>query len=223
VAGPIADSAKSGSASKEHQDEAKTNQAILCFAGLRLAQCELGYCGEFGWLGFAHLWSSFLAWVRDNQAGDVASIAGVGISVVGFVATLIGVARSKNAARRAEEAARDARNSIRTFDAIVDMSATIAALEEIRRLQRQSAWSLLPDRYAAARKLLIAFRQSIADLMDDQRSAIQTAIVNFREIESQLDRSQGAPALKLVVRINRIVSEQIDTLLAILNDISATR
>jgi ribosomal protein S13 len=139
------------------------------------------------------LWAALLLWLKDNQVGDLTAIAGVVISVIGFIATLRGVRKTKSAAKSAEEAAKSTRDSIRLFDSVVDFSATIAALEEIKRLQRQDAWSLLPDRYAAIRKLLISFRESTEDLTDDQISQIQEAIVNFRAIESKIDRSQRTP------------------------------
>jgi len=40
--------------------------------------------------------------ITDDKVGDVASIAGVLISLVGFAITIVGVVRSKAAADRAE-------------------------------------------------------------------------------------------------------------------------
>jgi hypothetical protein len=117
------------------------------------------------------LWVGFLTWIRDNQIGDLAGITGIFISIIGFIATLVGVTKSKSAARSAEEAAKRTRESVRSLDAILDFSATISALEEIKRLQRQNAWTLLPERYAAARKLLILFRESGVILSDVEKSS----------------------------------------------------
>ena len=72
-----------------------------------------------------------LTWIRNNQIGDLAGIAGIFISIIGFCATLYGVAKSKSAAESAEEAAKKTRESVRSLDAILDFSATISALEEI--------------------------------------------------------------------------------------------
>lgn len=167
------------------------------------------------------MWLTTLNWLKDNQIGDLTGVAGIIISVVGFIATLIGVAKSKNAATRAAEAAKSTRDSIRMIDAIVDFSATIASLEEIRRLQRQSAWSVLPERYSAIRKLLIAHRHAIGNLSDHQKERIQDAIANFRSIELRLDRAPSGPSQSVAVRINKIVSEQIDELLLILSELKA--
>lgn len=169
------------------------------------------------------MWANFLLWVKDNQIGDLAGIAGVFISVIGFIAILGGVFKTKSAAQSAEAAARSTRDSIKLFESVVDFSATIAALEEVKRLQRQNAWSLLPDRYSAIRKLLISFRESTEGLSVTQMSQIQEAIVNFRAIESKIDRSQGTPAQLNAAKINSILSEQIDGLLVILNQIKNSR
>jgi len=67
--------------------------------------------------------------------------------------------RSRKAAEVAKEAAQKAVGSIRTFEAVVDLSSIIGMLEEIKRSQRSSQWALLPDRYASLRKTLIGLRQ----------------------------------------------------------------
>jgi hypothetical protein len=169
------------------------------------------------------LWASILTWIRDNQIGDLAGIAGIFISIVGFIATLIGVAKSKNAARSAEDAANKTRESVRSLDAILDFSATISALEEIKRLQRQNAWSLLPERYAAARKLLILFRESGVILSNAEKSFIQDAIVDFKDLEAKIDRLQDTPERLNSARLNSIISGQIDNLVVVLSKLKTRK
>lgn len=48
-----------------------------------------------------------------DTIGDLASLAGVAISIVGFVVTVWNVRRSKSAAERAEAAANEARQAMR--------------------------------------------------------------------------------------------------------------
>ena len=99
-------------------------------------------------------WADFVAWIVRNNLGDLASLAGVIIAVVGFGLTLKNVYRSKAAATRAEEAAKETRDSIRLFDTVSEFAEAISTMDEIKRLHRQSAWVILPDRYATLRKLL---------------------------------------------------------------------
>src|SRR3954465_4550308 len=100
-----------------------------------------------------------LQWIVDNHIGDLASIAGVVISVIGFVATLVNVARSRSAAVRAEQAANAARRMIRSYEGVAELSATVTLMDEIKRLHRAQQLGMLPDRYATLRKALIGIRR----------------------------------------------------------------
>src|SRR5436190_15719755 len=114
---------------------------------------------------------SFPQWLTDYHVGDLASIAGVAISVVGFAVTLWNVSRSKSAAERAEAAANEARLLVRSYETVADFSAAIAIMEEIKRLHRTGQLEMLLDRYAALRKVLIGVRKlspSVNELMENQ-------------------------------------------------------
>src|SRR5438552_2494956 len=100
-------------------------------------------------------WSLVTAWISENKLGDVASIMGVVISIVGFWITVRGVRKSKSAAESARQAAEMTRDNIRLLETIVDFSAAIAALEEIKRLHRELPSDLLLERYSSLRKLLV--------------------------------------------------------------------
>jgi hypothetical protein len=113
---------------------------------------------------------------RSTGLGDLASIAGLIVAAGGFAFTLYGVHKTKTAAERAEQAARTTRDSVRLLDTVVDFSAAISILEEIKRLHRATQWSVLPDRYTALRKILVALRTSNPKLSDGQRTTIQNAV-----------------------------------------------
>ena len=168
-------------------------------------------------------WQLLLTWVVDHHIGDLASIAAVAISVVGFLVTIIGVMKSKNAAQRAEEAANNTQESIRLFDTVVDFSAAISILEEIKRMHRQKSWSLLPDRYATIRKLLISLRSSGEKLTEAQSAIIQNALVNLRTIETQVEKSFGNVEGLKPARFNALISDDIDNLVTVLSELKSTR
>ncbi len=63
--------------------------------------------------------------------------------------------------------------------------------------------------------------QSFSDLSDEQRSTIQDAIANFRAIEAKVDRFKDDVSKLDVSRLNSIVSQQVDGLLAILAQLKA--
>lgn len=64
--------------------------------------------------------------------GDVASVAGVLISLVGFVVTIMSVVASTKAAQRAEDAALEVRDKFLRTDTIMELSGAIAIMEEIK-------------------------------------------------------------------------------------------
>jgi hypothetical protein len=130
-----------------------------------------------------------LTWSDANHLGDLSGILGVFISLIGFLITIIGVYKSQGAAERAEKAAKSTRESIQLLNSVVDFSAAISILEEIKRLHRREDWLLLPDRYASIRKLLISLRSSGPRLSDEQSTVIQTALANLRSIEEQVERA----------------------------------
>jgi hypothetical protein len=151
-----------------------------------------------------------VAWLNQTRAGDIASILGLLVALIGFAVTIWNVRASRAAALRAEQAANQARRAIRFFDVVAEISTAIAAMEEIRRLHRDGAWRILPDRYSGLRKSLITIRGSSTDLTPEQRSRIQAAVTYLanlqRRVEVSLERDQP-PAL--VANWNERVSSHI--------------
>jgi hypothetical protein len=126
-------------------------------------------------------------WLDQTRAGDLASLAGVLIALVGFAITIWNVRASKAAALRAEGAANKARGAIRLLDAVTDVSAAIKELEEIRRLHRGGAWPVLPDRYHTLRKSLISIRRLSPGLSNEQRTIIQAALRDLAVMENKVE------------------------------------
>jgi ribosomal protein S13 len=166
-------------------------------------------------------WHAFLVWIELHRIGDLASIAGVAIAVIGFIATLVGVYKSKNAAQRAEAAARSVRDSIRLLDTVVDFSAAITTLEEIKRLHRANQWAMLPDRYASLRKLLVMLRTTNADLSEGQRVVLQNALANLYALETAVERGLRNNSILNPVKFNAVISGDLDHLIAALAEVKA--
>jgi hypothetical protein len=169
------------------------------------------------------LWERFLGFVAANKVGDLASIAGVLISVIGFGFTVVGVFQSRNAAERAETAARAARDTIRLFDMVVDFTEAISNLEDIKRAHRSGQWAMLPDRYAAIRKLLITLRTSNPSLTEDQNVVIQEALANLRLHETHIEKGLAAGASPNAVKLNAAVSRDIDQLVQLLTELKMAK
>ena len=149
--------------------------------------------------------------------GDLASIAGLVLSIVGFGVTILGVWRAKSAAEQARQAAVAARESIAHYDAIADLSAAIAIMDEIKRLQREHVWSLLPDRYSELRRRLVAIRESHAQLSRLERQTIRLAIGAFAECAAEVElRLEDGSMTLSAATLNGRLSYHLDEVYAVL-------
>lgn len=162
--------------------------------------------------------TTFLDWVEKHRFGELANVAGVLMSLFGLVASVVAAYKAKGA----EKAARDARKSIRLLDTIVDFSAAISILEEIKRLHRQRAWPILPDRYAILRKLLISIRSSPVKFSDEQSVALQNAITNLATLEARVEKAMSNSSDLLPAKFNRAISSDLDRLVVVLTQIRAS-
>src|SRR4051794_34857305 len=162
-----------------------------------------------------------MQWITENHVGDLASIAGVFITIVGFFLTLWNVWRSRSAAERAEIAANDARRMICSYETVAEFSSAITLMEEIKRLHRSRQLEMLPDRYAALRKTLIGVRRLAPSIQDSQDTKLQTATTTLTTIEGAIEKSIHGGSHPDYARLNRLLSRDIDALHAVLIDIKA--
>jgi hypothetical protein len=162
-----------------------------------------------------------IQWIAENHVGDLASIAGIFISIVGFFVTLWNVWRSRSAAERAEMAANEARRIIRSYETVAEFSSAITLMEEIKRLHRSRQSEMLPDRDAALRKALISVRRLAPSLQGGQDTTLQAAITTLAAIEGTIEKSIHGGSEPDYVRLNRLLSRDIDALHAVLIDIKA--
>lgn len=153
-------------------------------------------------------------------AGDVASIVGVGVSVVGFIGTIWAALRSRSAAVQAKEASEKTREDIHRSHAIADLSAAVSAMEEVKRLHRSGAWEILPDRYAELRKRLVAIKTENPDLAPGQKAALQGAIQRFAGMETKVEEALAkGERPDDFPRLNRVVGQEVDSVQQVLAQI----
>lgn len=150
-----------------------------------------------------------------NLAGNLASVLGLLVAVVGFIVTVRVARNAQSAAERAQAAAIGAQRKLLRLDTISEISAAISVMEEARRLHRLppalQVWPIALDRYAEARRHLTRVHSGGGELNDVQRSVLQGAIRNLRGIEGHVERdhAQGTPPRNLLT-LNRIISRHID-------------
>jgi hypothetical protein len=148
-------------------------------------------------------------WFIPHDIGSTAAIADFLISVAGFAVTICAALGAKSAAEQARTAEREARERVLQFDTVVDFSAAVTTLDEIRRLQREKARPVLLDRYSAISKLVIQIRHSGTALTDVQHTIIQRVLTHIRELENQVERALAINAELKTSRLNLMVSEQL--------------
>lgn len=154
--------------------------------------------------------------------GDALEILGTIIAIVGFVKAVRAANKAKSAADSAKIAAERARDSITMFETIVDFSAGIERLEEIKRMHRYpDALPALLDRYQSTRKLLIVIRNSKVLMTDAQKATIQNALTNLVEMERQVEKAAASPGSYKATKNNAILSADIDGLVAVLQQLKS--
>lgn len=149
---------------------------------------------------------------------DVSSIAGVVISVIGFLVTWRNVTTSRKAADQARVAVMRVREDLAKYDVIAELGAAVAIMDEIKRLNRHGAWPILPDRYSALRQRLITIRASNLDLSEPHLADLNGAIQQIRNLEQTVESAlskQGQAELDKA-RFNSVVSKQLDKMTEVL-------
>ena len=152
--------------------------------------------------------------------GDIASILGLLITIIGFIITFIKVRQSKNAAELAQEISLKLRDDLQRTDTVIEFSSAITSMDEIKRLHRKGAWEILPERYTALRKSLITIKSNNDNLSNEQMQKIQSAIQNLKSIEEQVDTAiirKKEP--ENVDKLNKIIALQTDKLTEVLIEI----
>jgi hypothetical protein len=161
-----------------------------------------------------------------GPAGNIASILGVVISLIGFFLTIRNVLKSKSAALAAEQAVQRVVEDVHRINVVSELSEAISIMGEIKRLHRENAWSIMPDRYSHLRAALVDIKTMGQNLSTRHKSSLQSAIVHFAEMEKQVEIALTTKQEPLdVASLNEIVSKQMDNLREILvqtqNDIGA--
>jgi hypothetical protein len=136
--------------------------------------------------------------------GDVAS-------VLGFVLTIGLLLRTKRIATAARDAARASKSRMLSVDSMADCATAISMMEEIKRLHRNEAWTILPDRYMAVRRALNAIHTN-AQLQAAEETVLTAAIAQLRIMETKVEKagSQKNYAILDPANFNSVVSKQID-------------
>lgn len=144
-----------------------------------------------------------------KSAADASSILGLVITVVGFVFTLISVTKSKDAAKRAEKASKEAVGLIKIFDTVADVSSAVAIMDEIKRLHRHNAWSIILDRYSALRKIFVEIKENGNDFLPSEKETLERSILIVDSLERKVEAIIGKGNKPDSTKLNKEISESL--------------
>jgi len=146
--------------------------------------------------------------------GDLAGAIGLVITIISFIIIRRNVLKTKNISAQV-------RKDISLQSSVVDFSAALSTMEDIKIFHRKNAWEILPAKYSSLRSTLITIRESNPDMPVENKNIIQSAIStlsNTEHIIEQTIQSKTPPAD--IPRLNRTISTHIDRLRPILTNLS---
>lgn len=120
--------------------------------------------------------------------GDTASVAGLVVSLVGFVIAIRQASRARTAAQRAELAANQIRSTIYGFDLLQNLTALTQILSEIVTLHRHAAWQAVVERYATARKFVVAIQAAGFAFSVKEKEVVASLRRQLAEMEKKVER-----------------------------------
>jgi hypothetical protein len=125
--------------------------------------------------------------------GDIASVAGLVVSVIGFWYAIWLARQARTAAQQARKAAEEARDRIFLFDTISELTAARSNLSEIIRLQQlnvwEIAWATVLERYATARLGLVRCEQGLG-VPEPQRKSFREAVALLSIMIVEIDAAR---------------------------------
>jgi hypothetical protein len=104
------------------------------------------------------------------------------------------------------------------MDIVTHLSSTIVAIDEIIRLQRESAWAIVQDRYGQVRRAILEIKMMDLSSVASARSELQDSISRLKEIEnflvkSKLSKAASEPKLPAIHNILTNTSDRLTELL----------
>ncbi len=135
-----------------------------------------------------------LAYVKEHY-GDIASVVGLVISILGFGVTIFGVRKAKQAAEGARQAAREAVLKIKSQILSNELEAAIRLVRGIEKHCREKKWGEAADLCDEARSRLSQIPQDDR-LTESDRQAINISVDILGRHLIHVDQIRSAPENK---------------------------
>ncbi len=155
-------------------------------------------------------------------------------SIIGIPLALIGVFLSYRAAKKSAleaESSKDAslfarsevekfRNDIKLLAQVVDFERALNIMDDIKLFMRSGIYRQVPERISSLILLLNKVRSPSMGMSDENSAVIQESVTELRKIEEFVERFQNSADFdQQTSSLNRRISNQIDKLYPIMNDL----
>lgn len=152
--------------------------------------------------------------------GDLASVVGLLVALIGFTATIWTAWRSKTAAEAAAEAARQAREQVLNVHTSTSLASVISRMEALKVLHRAGRMHQMPERYSTLATDLMAIRSRNRSLTAHERGILQQSVLLLRGMEYEMDQwAQHGETSIDIAQINRAISLALDDISTLLHDL----
>lgn len=142
-----------------------------------------------------------------GDAGSIASLAGVVISLVGLGFAIWHILRLRGETRAAREAAEETHRAVSRETAGMTLTRVSERIEGLKELHRNGEWNRARDRYPELRRMLVDIRIRHPLLSDEHRTAIQEVVSRLLQIETEVESAGGVIAPGIVPNFNYRLSE----------------
>jgi len=134
----------------------------------------------------------------------------------------IAISEAKDDIAATNASVQEIRSNLFRFDAVAEIASAIAIINEVRNMQLQDPdhWLLIIDRYTSVRQSLIQVKPLASLLGAPQETVIQGVIAQISTAQESIERAIIAKSNpKNMASINRILSEQTDSLTRLLHEL----
>jgi hypothetical protein len=126
-----------------------------------------------------------LKFLFEGPGDKCANFLGLFLSIVGIFTTIIKVREAKKVT---EDSVNKVREDFKRYDTISDLSTAISLIDEIKRLQRQSDYSILLDKYSLLFKLVVLIKTNHPNLNENQQTILQSSMMQIKKNENAIEK-----------------------------------
>jgi hypothetical protein len=143
-----------------------------------------------------------MGFLEDNWSGLV-GVAGVGVSLLGFVIAIAQIRRTRTAAQAAEGAARETRGALARNLTLGDLSGAREQIQRLKETHRAGDWQRALFTYPLLRRALADIKTRHGNLQAQHRVVIQTGIQELETMETEVEQYLSNPTAIDVIRFNK--------------------